>query len=665
MTQLEIAIEEAERGSLTEFGWKARQKHALVLANLGRSREATEDFAQLAKTAQFPNPCEQGKFLSNWAWAALLAHEASGERASAKVESPEELLEQAIERIRSDSKNCDSKAVLNARLNLVLAHLQTGDPERATRELVSARKAKAESTLFLQLWELDLDARIELARGQPKPALEIYRRLDRIAKSVGSPDGRLRAALGLARATNELGDRDGALAILASAELLLDGQSLQVPLYDGRQTYVSQREGVASLEVQLLLDADRNAEALAAARRGRSRVLRQLDLSERLASLSPGDRTKWSDEILKYTRARGEIDQAAHQDWSLLAGEVATERAAREKKARETAETLERAIAILGEPPPLRLAPVPPGELLLAFHPLPRGPRNSEIDWVAFATDGQQKTSVLRFGLASALASDAALARAILLPFREQILGAKRIRILPYGPLRDIDFQALPFDDDILLAARPVVYGLDLSQTSGAWVPQGSERQALVVANPSGNLPGSVAEAKAVEKAIRSWTPGWQVERLEESMAEKVKVRTELGSVELFHFSGHGRFAGVGGSDSNLLLAADRRLTVGEVLVLAHAPRWVLLAGCETGRVAPEARVEGLGLANAFVLAGSRAVVASVRSVDDPSAESLFVDLYRRWRGESDLAQALQQTLLQWRSQKPGADWKSFRLIEP
>lgn len=662
LTQLDLAIELAERGKLARFGESARQKRALVLANLGRSREATEEFARLAKTYKFSSLCEEGQFLSNWAWALLLAHEVAGPDAA---EKPERLLEPAIEKIRSDPARCDSKSVLNARLNLVLAHLQSGRPELAHQELVSARRARAKSSLFLQLWELDLEARIELAYDRPIPALAIYRRLDRIAQSVGSPDGRLRAALGLARTSDRLGDRDGALAILAGAEKLLDGQSLKVPLYEGRQTFVSQREGVASLEVELLLAADRVEEALASARRGRSRVLRQHDLNERLAGLAPADKVRWSEEISKFTRARAEIDQAVHSEWGLSPTEMATDRAAREKKSRDTAETLERAITgILKEPPALPLAAVPSGELLLAFHPLPRRPRSPGADWVAFAADGRGKPSVNRFALAAALESEAALAKETLLPFRQQILAAERIRILPYGPLRDVDFQALPFGDDVLLTAKPVIYGLDIAP-NGTARPEGRERRALLVANPSGNLPFSVAEATAVEKGIRRWHSRWRIERLVEAAADAERVRSGLESADLFHFSGHGKFSGVGGTDSSLLLAADRRLTVGEVLVLPRVPRWVLLSGCETARTAPEARVEGLGLANAFVLAGSSAVVASVRSVDDWSAESLFADLYRRWDGGTDLPRALQEALLAWRKRYPDSDWRSFRLIEP
>ncbi len=670
LDELGASIAIARHAGDVKNSWLAHQKLALVLANLGRSGEAAEMFAQLGSNSPPLPPCFRGQFVNNWAWTTLLAREADGGSEpigpASRVE-PVQLLEQAIETY-SSSPDCPASEIFNSRLNLVLAHLQEGRADRAARALASAREGKTKSTLFQELWELDLAARIDLARHRPRAAVETYRRLDRISESVGAPDGRLRAALGLARATRDLGDRDKALSILHHAETLLDGQSLQVPLYAGRMTFVSQREGVASLEVQILLDAGRTDEALGAARRARSRILRQLDVTERLASLGSKERQRWGEEIGRYTRSRDEIDSALHDEWTLLSGERATEQAARENQARAAAAQLDNALRLLG--PPARepkLAPIASGDLLLAFHPVARRPGSQSTQWVAFAADGV-RVRVHSFSLSSDRAGNEALAAAILSQFRQEISNARQVRVLPYGALRHVDFHALPFDGDVLLAAKPVIYGLDLGpapEPTGARPKSAPALQALIVADPSRNLPGSLAEAQAVARQIQTWKPPWKVETLEGSAAQADAVSARLRSLDLFHFAGHGRFAGVGGSDSSLSLADDRRLSIGQILVLGGAPRFVLLSGCETGSTGVESRVEGLGLANAFVLAGSRAVVASVRKVDDRTAEPLFSDLYRRWRGGENLAESLQQALLAWRRSQPQADWRSFRLIEP
>ena len=113
-------------------------------------------------------------------------------------------------------------------------------------------------------------------------------------------------------------------------------------------------------------------------------------------------------------------------------------------------------------------------------------------------------------------------------------------------------------------------------------------------------------------------------------------------------------------------LAADTRLTLTDLLALGRVPPWVVLSGCDTGKAGVEAAVEGLNLAHAFLLAGSRAVIAATRPVEDSAAQALFADLYRGWDRVPDLAAQLRLAqLAAWRRQRPARDWESFRAFEP
>jgi CHAT domain-containing protein len=300
------------------------------------------------------------------------------------------------------------------------------------------------------------------------------------------------------------------------------------------------------------------------------------------------------------------------------------------------------------------LAPPRPGELILAYHPLPRG-------WVGFAADGRT-VAAHRFELPPE-ARPEELARRLLLPFQAAIGKAERIRILASGPLRDVDFHALPFAGDVLLASHPVVYGLDLPAPSG--LAPLARRQALLVTDPQGNLPGALAEARAVKAALDLHTRPWITEELRAEEASAAAVLGRLGAAGLLHYAGHGTFSGFGGWDSSLLLAEGTRLTLGDLLALKGVPAWVVLSGCDTGRASAETSVESLGLAHAFLLAGSRAVIASTRPADDRTVPAFFTELYRQWDGERNPALALQQAQLAWRRQNRRADWAGFRLFEP
>ncbi|MEP7010142.1 MAG: CHAT domain-containing protein [Acidobacteriota bacterium] len=648
----------ARQVNLLREAWVADEALALRWTELGRAKEVSEVYERLSKSPAAKDGCERGQLLINWAWATLLAREAGGFPVAGLAE-PLPLLDRASKELRAETK-CTSSLYYDLHFNRALAELQADRPKLAAEALANASAFDEGTTFFQTLWELDLEARLEIERGASRRALEIYRQLEVQARHAGSPDGQLRAAVGKAKAKAALGDSETALSLLAHAEDLLNRESLQIPLHEGRETFVSQREGVESLEIGLLLESGRNADALAAARRARTRFLIQLASAERVAGLSPSDRNVWSRAINSYQTKRGQADEMARNERFLFASQLGPNRAAQKALVAEGEHDLEQAFALLGDLPQ-RQTPSPPrpGELLLAFHPIQNG-------WVAFSSDGKRVASNA-FDLTPALLQNpAALSKEVLAPFHDAILRAKRIRILPYGALREIDFHALPFDGDVLLAARPVVYGLDLAAPRRAQSRGAPKRKmALLVDDPNDNLPAARREAEITAQAIGRWKRPWDVVRLTSTGATSEAIWKNLAKADLFHFSGHGTFGGIGGWESGLRVADKGELTVGQLLVVPRSPRWIVLSGCDTARAATDTRIEGFGLANALVLAGAESVIASVRPVVDRTAPSLFGHLYGDWDGESDLAEALQQAQLAWRREMPNVDWQSFRIIEP
>jgi tetratricopeptide (TPR) repeat protein len=648
LVDLQGAADQAERAGLEEERWDAEQELGLQLQALGRSSDAAALFDRLRRT-QPPNlpACNQAERLINQAWSLLLAREA-GET----LGDPIPLLEEA-------QRTCPSHGVgrLNYFLNLSLAHLQAGRPDPARAALIAARALDRFTTPFYRLWSLELEARLDLADGRPEAALQLYDLLDELAANASSPESRWRAAYGRARCYQALKRPAEALAALGKAESLLDEQSLQIPIQEGRETFAAQREGATGLYLELLLAGGRNAEALEMARRARSRVLRQLARGDRLAHLTSAEQERWDKALAAYWLQRTALDANAADDWRLPADRKARVRAARAAQYKEVERILDRAFTVFGRAG--EREPLPPpraGEVILAYYPLAHG-------WVGFAATGGE-IAIHRFELPDGrLAPTADLSARLLAPFRAQILRAERVRVLLSGRLSEVDFHALPFESDILLAARPVVYGLDLAVPVASQPPAW---KALVVANPLEDLPAALLEADAVTAALHSQKPAWSVEDLRGEKASAGTVRGALRGVDLLHYAGHGVFSGFSGWESVLPLAGSTSLTLGDLLALGRPPRWVVLSGCETGRSSAGVSVEGLGLAHAFLLAGSRAVIAATRPVGDRAAEGLFAELYRHWGPEPDLAVLLQQAQLAWRRREPAAaDWVSFRLFAP
>lgn len=650
--ELRDAAERAERVGLEKERSMAQQMLAWQLQRVGRSQEAAELFARLAEDEPEESPCDRAVMLDNHAWVLLLAREAG-----ASAGDPLPRLEEA--RQIFDHEGCalpEDRA--NVLTNLALAHLQNGEPQAARDALAKARDVAENPSPLQALWWLEIEGRVALGEGRYEQALHLYARLDELAASVLSPEARWRSAVGRARAHEGLGRRAEALADLAAAERLLGTESLDVPLQEGRESFLAQRQPGTRFYLELLLQEGRTDDAFSVARRARSRLLRGLLRGERLAQLGPREQERWDRAIADYQNLRAALDAAATTDWRLSSEELSQVRQARAGSYAAMRRALEEAFAVLGDgamDPAAPLPPPGPGELVLAYHPLPDG-------WVGFAAHGETVLARRIKPFDGELSRPAALAARLLEPFTAQIAEAETLRLLPFGNLREVDFHALPFGGDVLLASLPVTYGLDLGRAPR--IATGTGGRALVVADPRGDLPAARREAEEVRAALTAQDVPWSVETLEGTAARADAVRRALAEADWFHYAGHAVYAGRAGWESALPLAGHSRLTLGDLLALKRPPERVVLSGCETARAAA-GTVESVGLAHAFLLAGTRYVVAAVRPVGDRAAAGLFTELYARWSSAPRPAEALRQAQLSWRRQDPDADWASFRILEP
>jgi hypothetical protein len=663
--QLRQAADLAERVGMDTYRWQSEQVLARVLQGLGRSEEAAPLFARL-REARAESPCDRGTLLTNEAWSQLLARE-GGENAG----DPRPALTEALTVF--DAGRCPAVQRLNARINLALADQQEGLWPEARQVLEQAAPLAAQANVRERLWWLDLQGREAIADGDPARALRSYDELAKVAARSSSPEGRFRAALGRARAHLRIADRDehsrrvAALADLAEADRLIDTQSWLIPAHEGRDTFIAQREAATRLYLELLLADGQRRRAFDLARRDRSRLLRQLVVTARLSELTPAAQRAWDEAMSRYWNLRDAVDRQAADEWQLPGDQVKRAREDRESQLAQARKDLDAAMASLAgsasgeEPENESLSPPRPGEVILAYHPLPHG-------WVAFAAHAKG-IEVTTFDLPfRPIQNPDILGRMLLAPFRTVLEPAERVRVLAYGSrLRSVDFDGLTLDGVPLLARHLVVYSLDLPARLSTRPPSRTpdRRAALLVADPEGNLPAARPETEAVEAAIRSWGAGWAITRLNGPAAKAETLRTALPGIDLFHFAGHGNFAGLGGWESELRLAGGSRLSLGDILALRRVPAWVVLSSCDAGHSSDQASGEGAGLAQAFLLAGSRSVIAATRPVADATAAELVRELYRGWQPGGDLARQFQRAQLACRRRAPAADWASFRLFEP
>ncbi len=618
----------------------ARQARAEALQALGRHAEAVALLRTMLSEAP-ASPCAATSLKNDLAWALMRQAGESPPPAEADA-----LFAAAEAAFRGECPRPADAASVS--VNRALHALRLGDAARARTALGAARAALPRPDARLALWSTEIEARLTLLSGDALGAAAQFERLRALGEATVSAEARWRGALGRARALSQAGHRAEAGAAFAEAEALLSDQALEIPLAEGRETFFAEREGGTRDFVEFLVAEGRTVEAMAVVRRARARFLAALRRADRLPGLSAADRTRWEQAIADHQRARAALDAETADDWMLAAPELAAARARRAAREKALRTALDAAFAVLAGPAGHASAeagdrpPSPPatGEVVLTWFPVATG-------LLAFAAS-PNATRVVRL--------PDTRPEGLLAPFEAVIAAAKRVRVLPYGPVRGLDVHALPFRGAPLITHAAVVYGLDLPPVNKSSV----DRRALLVADPRGDLRGARVEADAVEARLKGWT----LTRLDGEAATGAAVRDALARTDLFHYAGHGRFAGAMGWDSALPLAADARLGVDDILALPHVPAHVVLSGCETARQAADAPLEAVGLAQAFMVAGAESAIAATRPVDDTLARDLAADLYLHAGAESaeDALRRAQTALAQG---PPGRDWAAFRVLVP
>jgi hypothetical protein len=162
---------------------------------------------------------------------------------------------------------------------------------------------------------------------------------------------------------------------------------------------------------------------------------------------------------------------------------------------------------------------------------------------------------------------------------------------------------------------------------------------------------------------------GFAVDRLEGAASTRAAIEARLADpcTALFQYDGHGIAAaqrttsgGLAGglprdrTDDALVLAGGDTLTAADVLKLPRVPERVVLNGCTT------AAPEGLGLAQAFLLAGAAQVVASLDEIPADAAARFTTKLFE---GATSSAAGFDLVSLFARAMA-GADVPALRVFE-
>jgi CHAT domain-containing protein len=273
-----------------------------------------------------------------------------------------------------------------------------------------------------------------------------------------------------------------------------------------------------------------------------------------------------------------------------------------------------------------------------------------------------------------------ALYRDLLAPVVEKgaLDGVERLLIVPHGPLVYLPFAALIDETGEFTLTRFEIAVLpsaaSLPALRGSESPGGSPTAVggLALAPMPDALPATREEASSVRRALGG-------KALYGRGATERATRQGLGSAPVVHIAAHASLNSANPMFSGIELARgesagsddDGRLEVHELLGLRIASELVFLSGCETGSGNSWATGFDRGedyatLAQAFLYAGARNVIATLWRVDDAAAAVVAESFYQargRWRDPvAALAEAQRAVLSDPRLSAPYY-WASYEVL--
>lgn len=624
---LRASLEGAERLSLTRLARNARSLLAIVLHMQGRFAEGMRELRTLdaeVEKAGDATPCERSEILLNIALSIDDARTSGlpiddGETPPALAPSLAGCPDPHLRGLGEYVFAADA--------------LEKGRPAEASTHLAKARAAMTEPRTNDVLLFGDLEARIALAEGDADRAIELHARQVEIALASDNLRRLWLAHVGAGEALEKKGDDSGAIAAYLRAESVLDQGVSALPLHEGRGALLQRSERSARAAVTLLLSRGRVDEAFSVARRARARLLRVTARAHGLEGLDASTRARFERTLADLRKARGELDELARNDWQLSTTALAKAREDRAQRLAALRTGFDDALSLL----PRALAKEPPT----------RSPSKDEAWILAYPTRGgfvgfvATSERVRSFELATLLAQ-----------LSPEIDAGRRIVVLPYGPLRSIDVHALPHRGGAVIDATSVAWSLDLG-TSFDSAPVGPP---LIVGDPTNDLPAARAEAQSVARALGGTL-------LLGGDASTERVLAAMSDASRLHWAGHGIFGGLDGLESRLPLAMGQQIGPVEILALSRVPSHVVLSACESAR--NDEAGDALGLAQSFVVAGARDVIAPTRRVDDALAAQLSALLYVNLGEGHPPVEALRRAQHALRTAEPNADWAAFRVFLP
>lgn len=193
----------------------------------------------------------------------------------------------------------------------------------------------------------------------------------------------------------------------------------------------------------------------------------------------------------------------------------------------------------------------------------------------------------------------------------------------------------------------------------------GKKTRALVIANPTGDLPAAALEGETVSTLLEKRSDV-AVEYYSGSKITKMQFLLDLEAYEMVHFAGHAAFERES-PDESYLQFADGQVTAFEIqkFLSMSAPSLVFLNACwsaEEQRVQQGYQAMMRGLGRTFLYGGTSAFIGYVVPVPDQTARDLAIAFYGHVAAGNTIGESLRRSRLGLLSLPGDVTWSSVVL---
>ncbi len=251
-------------------------------------------------------------------------------------------------------------------------------------------------------------------------------------------------------------------------------------------------------------------------------------------------------------------------------------------------------------------------------------------------------------------------------PLEGDVPGSNVI-VVAHGVLHYLPFAALQRADGSFLVDRHNVRLLPSASVLKFLKPTLTKKRAPVLAFGNPDLGDPKLDLQFAEDEAKTVTRLYPASKLfTRKAASETAFKQSATTYSRIHLASHGKFQADAPLTSGLYLAGDASndglLTVGELYSMSINADLVTLSACETGLGKIANGDDVVGLTRGFLYAGSRAIVASLWSVDDKATAELMQVFYKNL-ASMDKSEALRQAQLKSRQTYPHPYyWAAFQL---